>query len=459
MYLGVFLRQLGLSPSESSIIIGTMPFLSGFIRPLAGSLADKLRYHKLILSIFSLVSGVIITFMLLVPAQKVPSSPAMDIQLECQDQLPFVSVCPGDQCTDFNSTAPAKENCVLWCSVEMSGANSTSPGIDKELADFSVPVDFRNSTSTCIVARVSDPKYSDAMLCDTTNEPLCKLHCAGNITEVDECVGEPLSKFGTVFWVLWMLYFVGGIFYYPTFGLLDACTYQLLEGDITNWGMQRSFGTLGFAVLGFGAGYLMEVQTTSGGDANFTIPFMGFFIGHLILSAVTIMFKTTRDAKCDKIFLNALHLLKDVKVFALSVVLFVFGAFFGITEAILFWHLKTLGAPEILLGLSLAAQAALEFIMLFVSGPIISRIGDVNCIYIGSIAYVIRFVAYAVIKNPWLVLLPELLHCFTFGLFFASSTVYMASITPPGMKATVQNLVRAIHFSFGKPCPIRYSQV
>ena len=452
MYFGVFLRQLGLSPSESSLILGTMPFLAGFIRPLAGSLADKLRRHKLILAIFSLLSGIIITLMLLVPAQDVTNSPALDIQPKCHHQPPHISICLVDQCADFNKTLPSTYNCVLWCSVAQSHVTPVPPGTNNELLNFSVPLDFTNS-STCITAHVSEFGYSEEIICNDNDVPLCKVHCEGNFTEEITCTGQPLPKFGRIFWAIWVLYFIGGIFYYPTFGLLDACTYQLLEGDITNWGIQRSYGTLGFAVLGFGTGYLMDAIAKDNGQDNFTISFMCFFVCQLLLTGFTMMFKTSRDVKCDSIFFNSLHLLKDVKIFSLIVVLFIFGVFFGIKEAILFWHLKNLGAPQTLLGLSIVSQSLFEFIMMFASGPIIARIGDVNCIYIASIAYIIRFVVLGLIRNPWLVLLPDLLHGLTFGLFFASSTVYMASVTPPGMKATVQNLVRAIHFSFGKQDP------
>ena len=451
MYLPLFLRQLGLSPSESSVIIGTMPFLSGFIRPLAGSLADKLRRHKEILALFSLLSGVIISLMLLVPAQQIPSSLTLDIRGECDEGIVHISVCPGDQCTDFNATIPVQQRCTLWCIMEQSDETSLpSSEINNSAVHFSLPLDFTNYTSACITGPVSDYNYSEYPICNSIPVPICKLNCEGNITEAGNCAGRPPPKFGVVFWVLWMLNFLGGIFYYPTFGLLDACTNQLLKKDITNYGIQRAYGTLGFAIFGFGAGYLMQVQTRDGGHANFTIPFMCFFICHMVLAIVVMTFKATRDVKCDSIFINAIHLLKDIKVFSIAVILFIFGAFVGIIEAILFWHLKTLGAPDILFGVSIVVQASVEFIMLFASGPVIIRIGNVNCIYIAGIAYIIRFVLCAMIRNPWLVLLPDLLNGLTFGLFFASVTVYVANVTPLGMKATMHNLVSSIHFSFGE---------
>ncbi len=45
-YLAVYMKQLGLSPSETALIYGTMPFLGAIVRPLVGALADKLHAHK-----------------------------------------------------------------------------------------------------------------------------------------------------------------------------------------------------------------------------------------------------------------------------------------------------------------------------------------------------------------------------------------------------------------------------
>ena len=42
------MKQLGLSPSETALIYGTMPFLGAIVRPLIGALADKLHAHKVI---------------------------------------------------------------------------------------------------------------------------------------------------------------------------------------------------------------------------------------------------------------------------------------------------------------------------------------------------------------------------------------------------------------------------
>ena len=48
-YLAVYMKQLGLSPSETALIYGSMPFLGAIVRPLVGAIADKLHAHKVTL--------------------------------------------------------------------------------------------------------------------------------------------------------------------------------------------------------------------------------------------------------------------------------------------------------------------------------------------------------------------------------------------------------------------------
>ena len=45
-YITVYMKQLGLSPSESALIYGIVPFLGAIVRPIIGAIADKLHAHK-----------------------------------------------------------------------------------------------------------------------------------------------------------------------------------------------------------------------------------------------------------------------------------------------------------------------------------------------------------------------------------------------------------------------------
>jgi nitrate/nitrite transporter NarK len=57
-YLAVYMKHIGLSPSETAIIYGVMPFLGAIVRPLFGAVADKLQKHKLVLMLCCFFTGI-----------------------------------------------------------------------------------------------------------------------------------------------------------------------------------------------------------------------------------------------------------------------------------------------------------------------------------------------------------------------------------------------------------------
>ena len=66
-FIPVYMKQLGLSPTEAGILIGAMPFVSFFVQPVFGAIADKTRKHKLVLICCLILSGISFGSLLLTP--------------------------------------------------------------------------------------------------------------------------------------------------------------------------------------------------------------------------------------------------------------------------------------------------------------------------------------------------------------------------------------------------------
>jgi len=70
-------------------------------------------------------------------------------------------------------------------------------------------------------------------------------------------------------------------------------------------------------------------------------------------------------------------------------------------------------------------------------------LGEKNLICIALLAYITRFIYYALLTNPWAVYPAELLHGITFAAMWSSSVSYAKSISPPGMSSTMQGILSA----------------
>ncbi|KAK7482937.1 hypothetical protein BaRGS_00025837, partial [Batillaria attramentaria] len=94
-YLVVYLKQQGLSASESGVLFGSMPFLSFLVQPLVGAAADRWLKHKAVLVTATVLTGLFHLLFLAVP----PRTPAGNVltsgaRLTCfSHHVPRLSVC------------------------------------------------------------------------------------------------------------------------------------------------------------------------------------------------------------------------------------------------------------------------------------------------------------------------------------------------------------------------------
>lgn len=108
--------------------------------------------------------------------------------------------------------------------------------------------------------------------------------------------------------------------------------------------------------------------------------------------------------------------------------------------------------PPMKIGMSRAVTCAAEVPMFWYAGRLIKRLGVPGTLIIACICYVIRFIGYAFLKDPWLVLAIEPLHGVTYALMWNASASYAHRIAPPGLGATSQGILSGVHWGLGQAC-------
>ena len=76
------------------------------------------------------------------------------------------------------------------------------------------------------------------------------------------------------------------------------------------------------------------------------------------------------------------------------------GTAWGFIENFLFWLLQDLGASRSLMGVTVTVGGIAGIPLLVLSGPIISRIGHANVLFIGFIFYAIRLFGQTTHRHP-----------------------------------------------------------
>ena len=497
------MKQLGLSSTEAGIIYGVMPFISFFVRPVFGAIADKTKQHKVVMMVCMLLTGVLYCLLLVTPPKPAGTNVSSGVrtQIQCGQIDSFVRDC------------------------EDIGNNGSSPPPHLQMCDISLQQLFRRYDMTdrhvsCeVTCKISSPFMDDPQVCFTNDvgasmSDSCSAVWNGTAEESklsftvmdiehvldNQIVGENVTQNGQIcndfdmknmtynsknywqflcntdmtfdcvlscgeefhgtclsvtslsktFWIFFVIFLFGNIFFSPVLSLVDAIAYDILGEKRGHWGRQRNWGTIGFIIFALTSTSIMDALSKSRQDIDFSISFYTFVALCTSSCIVTYFVQVSETFHCNKMFKNLRDLLKYPEIVVFLVVVTFFGILNSVIEAFLFWFLKDLGSSQITLGLCLVSNCIPEIIMLFFAGRIMKKIGEVPCLYLGALAYAIRFFCYSFLTNAWYVLPVEVLHCFTFGLFYAAASAYGSKITPPGMSGTVQGLIGGLYFGFGK---------
>ena len=500
-YIPVYLKMLGLTPTETSVTCGVTLLVSGITRTFIGGWADKLNAHKSVMAILCLVSAVFHSAMLLVPQRPASDSyrTTVDVRLQCGSNGSHMLVCSEDAIAGgrmdtimvsnngaatnaaFNASA-----CTLQCGVRQNNTDRTGENCFIRHRRKNCSALHRTRTYVFNVNKLQS-LHADVcrpMSSAIDGEPACRCYamrslsrdddndehivCRGDIrlTCSTDCAlhGEHTFSgnttfsvdrrglhFGWTFVSVFALYLIGMFAIQPVMGLVDAMAYTFLGEERHKWGQQRLWGTIGYGSFALVSGLLMDACAS--GRNEYTVAF-SLFAAFMILSAVC-----ARQIDVNKVdvvtspnmFHDVVGLLRRPDACVLFCLLVFFGAYQGLIMTFLFWYLRQLGdAPQALFGMCISFNSIPEMFMLFFSGAIIRRIGHVFAMSIAIVAFAVRLASYCFLRNPWMVLAIEPLHAFTFGLMYASASTYASRITPPGSHGAVQNMIGSLYFCIGK---------
>ncbi|XP_076446545.1 major facilitator superfamily domain-containing protein 6-like isoform X2 [Babylonia areolata] len=497
-FIAIYMKQLGLTPSETGILYGSMPFIGFFVRPIIGAVADRWRKHKLTLMICSVLTGIFYLLILTIPARE-HSSFTVHVQLDCNVQDSYFRDCVSlsgakvdhtmcvyglSEFADKMLNITAENNTDLDCDVHCEESkDSISKDVDVCFTNSSheldkqcdgtlishVPFSFglanishvlknelvgdKNTISTMkcrdydLKSLSHNGQHYWQLLCDQEGTFDCDMTCVNPPPQL--CV-QNNHEFDYTFGWLFLIYLIANLAFAPVFSLADSATFDTLGKRHHKFGEQRLWGTVGFALFAITSTFIMYVMSNQGDTFDSKVPFYIFTVLCCIAAGIAYFMDLSSSIKCGSMFDNFLALMKVVQVLVFLLIVLFFGMVTGAIESFLFWYLSDLGATTVVFGLSLVINCLFEVPLLFVSGMIIKRVGAVPCLYLAMLAVALRMLGYSLLTNPWWVLLIEPLHGVTFGIMWAAASTYAAMIAPPGMSATIQGLIGGMHFGIGK---------
>ena len=149
---------------------------------------------------------------------------------------------------------------------------------------------------------------------------------------------------------------------------------------------------------------------------------------------------------------TVLSVLLSGRVVIFIIIVFLSGFGGGVIDAFLFLRLTALGASGPLLGLARFIMCAFEVPCFHVAGTLHKRLGTFLLLALCQLAFVVRFVWYAFLVDPLLVLPAEVLHGVTFAVTWSTALVFADRVAPPKGKAFLIAVVEGAHWGLGSGC-------
>ncbi|ORC90587.1 MFS transporter, PPP family, 3-phenylpropionic acid transporter [Trypanosoma theileri] len=239
-----------------------------------------------------------------------------------------------------------------------------------------------------------------------------------------------------------LLHFLGSV---PLAPLMDQHTMSMLPEDRRNeWGLLRSYGAYGWGIGAPLVSFLITYFGWGVSGIQFAVGMMATL--HCMHNGKAYDDIPPTEMHFVEVFL---FVLKRKRLFVFWLAVCCMGMGYVFIGTYLFIFLTEIGAPSILLGLSVMMTVIFEIPFFRYADWLHKHFTDVELMTFAMIAWVVRVLGYSLLQNPWYVLLLEPLHGFTFGAMWLASVHLIRCHYPAELGASSVGFLTAGMFGIG----------
>ena len=244
---------------------------------------------------------------------------------------------------------------------------------------------------------------------------------------------------------------VMSLFYNTIQPVLDSMALQIAKDNPEfSYGSLRFYGAAGFAFTTIITGQVIDaVDITVIFIVSAITMFLAFLFSFLLKDEVHDLPADRQGKAVANAYSNVWTVLKNRSLLFLLFCVFLVSA--GATTIWNFYsaYLKENGASDSLVGYGLSFQGLCELPIFYFSARIILRLGLKTTLIITVLATVVRMLLYHFIKTPVTTLPVELLHGFSWSLFWVVCVEYVNKLVDERWLVTGQSLLYAAYFGIG----------
>ncbi|CAL7943469.1 unnamed protein product [Xylocopa violacea] len=327
---------------------------------------------------------------------------------------------------------------IAWTGKEFQRITCGNPDLENDRITLTLPL-FNYSLS-------SEPYR-------TLNADDCSKRCIVTAPRKQMCSNKDTVieyNVGLTFWLYFAIRVFIGVIGGTTFAMFEGAVIAILREQKADYGLQRIYGSIGGMISSPLSGLLIDYASTGKGYTDFRPAFYLYaglkLISGLLMLAINLEFKSPATNVVQDVF----TVLRNIEVTALFIACFILGTAWGYIESFLFWLIQDLGGSRSLMGITITVGGIAGIPLLVLSGPIISKIGHANVLFIGFVFYAIRLCGYSLIYNPWHTLIFEALESVTLSLSFTAAVTYAAKLSTTTTDSSIQGLLGGVYYGVGK---------
>ncbi|XP_077263889.1 uncharacterized protein LOC143898355 [Temnothorax americanus] len=281
----------------------------------------------------------------------------------------------------------------------------------------------------------------------------CKKKCIVTLPRNAMCTNMNMEieyNIKLTFWLYLGIRVFIGIIGGTSFAMFEGAVIAILREQEADYGLQRIYGSIGGMISSPLSGILIDYASRGKGYTDFRPAFYLYAALKLGSGVLMLLINLEFKAPARNVVRDVLTVLRNIETAVLFLACFILGTAWGYIESFLFWLIQDLGGSRSLMGITVAVGGIAGIPLLALSGPIISKIGHANVLFIGFVFYAIRLVGYSLIYDPWLTLIFEALESVTTSLSFTAAVTYAAKLSTTSTDSSIQGLLGGIYYGVGK---------
>ncbi len=232
-----------------------------------------------------------------------------------------------------------------------------------------------------------------------------------------------------------------GIFYAPIISFLEAFTMDVLDKEKKSYGRIRGWGSFAFIMTVIVMGKVIDAYSID-------IILVLILAGSVLQAIISVKIPDVRVEKKGAFTTKAKTLLTR------RMIVFLFCAFLMLASHATYYgffsiHLEELGYGSTFIGLAWAFASIAEIVVMIKSDGIFKHFSIEHLLIVSFMVAALRWLLLFFTSSPFAIMLLQMLHAITYGVFHIASILYIDAMAPAGTKTLGQAVNNATTYGLG----------